>query len=592
MTATSITERTPGSTARADDGKALAGRFPQLRRLVDNPSVFLFVILTAQLMVVLDATIVNVALPHIQRGLGFSGSGLSWVLNAYILTFGGLLLLGARSGDIVGRRRTFLVGIAIFSLSSLAGGFAVTSWMLLAARALQGTGAALAAPSSLALLTAVFPEGQQRMRAIGLFTAVSAAGGAIGLLAGGMLTEWASWRWVMFVNVPIGLAVWSLGRVVIPETGRRHGRFDISGAVMSTVGMSAVVLGLVEAGSKGWAQPITISSFAGGVILLAAFVQNERRASEPILPLRLLADGTRTGANLARGLVYAGMYGMFFFLSQFLQDVQGHSPLVTGAGFLPVPISIFLASQLTSKVLVRRFPAKAVMLSGVVLAMVALVLTSRLQVGSSYSQVLIDLVLLGFGSGTSLVSMTSAALSGVEPRDAGAASGLVNVIQQIGAALGLAVLVTVFDAATGHAQLGTSTAATASAGAASASHALASAALVHGLDEVFRVAALFGFLALLTVTFVIRTGAAAPRPENTTATAVAKLGEIGEAGSLEGLEGLDGIRGLEELVELESAQAVALSGRPGGQPALGLAVAVRADRTDRTDRADRPGVVG
>ena len=210
----------------------------------------LAVILTAQLMVVLDATIVNVALPHIQRSLHFSNSSLSWVLNAYVLTFGGLLLLGARSGDLLGRRRTFMAGIALFSLSSLAGGFATTSAMLLAARALQGVGGALAAPAALALLTTFFPEGAARVKAIGLFTTVSAAGGALGLVAGGLLTEWASWRWVMFVNVPIGLAVLFVGRAVLVETARRHGRFDLTGAITSTAGMTAVVFGLVEAGQR------------------------------------------------------------------------------------------------------------------------------------------------------------------------------------------------------------------------------------------------------------------------------------------------------------------------------------------------------
>ncbi len=290
----------------------------------------LAVILTAQLMVVLDATIVNVALPHIQRSLHFSSSSLSWVLNAYVLTFGGLLLLGARSGDLLGRRRTFMAGIALFSLSSLAGGFATSGVMLLAARALQGVGGALAAPAALALLTTFFPEGAARVRAIGLFTTVSAAGGALGLVAGGLLTEWASWRWVMFVNVPIGLAVLLVGRAVLIETERRHGRFDLAGAITSTAGMTAVVFGLVEAGSGGWAAPVTIGSLVAGVALLGLFVQIEKTAPEPILPLRILADRTRASANVARGLGYAGMYGMIFFLTQFLQDIQGHSSLITG----------------------------------------------------------------------------------------------------------------------------------------------------------------------------------------------------------------------------------------------------------------------
>ncbi len=394
------------------------------------------------------------ALPHIQSGLHFSGTGLSWVLNAYLLTFGGLLMLGARSGDLMGRRRTFLLGIGLFSLSSLVGGFATVGWMLLGARALQGVGAALAAPSSLALLTSVFPEGRQRMRAIGLFTTVSAAGGAVGLVAGGVLTELVSWRWVMFVNVPIGLAVFVVGRAVLNETERRHGRFDLAGAVTSVLGMTAVVLGLVEAGTAGWGDPLTVGSLLTGAALLGVFVHNESRVEEPILPLRLLASSTRTTANVSRGLVYAGMYGMFFFLGQFFQDVQGYSPLRAGLSFLPVPASVFLSSQLASKVLITRVRPKTLMLSGIAMVIVSLVLSSRLHAGASYPEFLVALVLLGVGSGTSLVTLTSASLAGVQPQDAGAASGLVNVIQQVGAALGLAVLVTVFGGVAGHAQLG------------------------------------------------------------------------------------------------------------------------------------------
>jgi EmrB/QacA subfamily drug resistance transporter len=462
-----------------------------------HPSLFLFVILGAQLMVVLDSTIVNVALPHIQRALGFSGTGLSWVLNAYILAFGGLLLLGARAGDLNGRRRVFLTGIALFTVSSLAGGFAVAGWMLLAARVLQGVGAALAAPAALSLLTTVYPDGAQRVRAIGLYTTVSAAGGAIGLMAGGLLTELVSWRWVMFVNVPIGLAIWLVGRVVLVETDRRHGRFDIVGALTSTLGMTGVVLGLVEAGSEGWASPVTLGSFAVGVALLGLFVRTEGRAEEPILPLRLLAHPTRTAANAARGLLYAGMYGMFFFLSLFLQDVQAYSPMRTGLAFLPIPVSVFLSSQFTSRVLVRRFPQKLVMMSGTTLVMISLLLATRLQVDTSYGQIVTSLVLLGIGAGISFVSLTSASLADVEPADAGAASGLINVAQQIGAATGLAVLVTIFGAATHHAQIG---AQVQGAGAAAA-HAL----LVHGLRVAFAYGALLTLIGVGIVAAFVRT---------------------------------------------------------------------------------------
>ncbi|MBF6557128.1 MAG: MFS transporter [Acidimicrobiales bacterium] len=469
-----------------------------LRRNLGNPSLLLFVILTAQLMVVLDTTIVNVALPHIQQSLGFSSSGLSWVLNIYILTFGGLLLLGARAGDLLGRRRVFLTGIALFTLSSLVGGIATTGWMLLAARAVQGIGAALAAPSALSLLTTAFAEGPARVRAIGLYTTVSAAGGATGLVAGGLLTDLVSWRWVMFVNVPIGLVVWMLGRLVIAETAAYRGRFDVAGAVTSTLGMTGIVFGLVEAGSNGWGSPRTIASLVVGIALLGIFVHHESRVEEPILPLRLLTHATRSSANVARGLLYAGMYGMFFFLSQFFQDVQRFSALVAGVAFLPMPTSVFLASQLTGRVLVRRFPQKMVMMAGATVVTLGLLLATRIQPGTGYGQIVVSMVLTGAGMGISFVSLTSASLAEVAPDDAGAASGLVNVSQQLGGALGLAVLVTAFDAVTSHAQLGVRHL----AGTGSLAHG--NAILVHGLDFVFGLGALFSLAALAMIAFGVR----------------------------------------------------------------------------------------
>jgi len=491
MPLTSLSPPRPAAPPGPGPGPTVADRPGRAR-----PAVFLFVILAAQLMVVLDTTIVNVALPHMQRGLGLSADGLSWVLNAYILTFGGLLLLGARAGDLLGRRRAFLGGIAVFSASSMAGGLAVAGWMLLLARAAQGVGAALAAPSALALLTSVFAEGPARVRAIGLYTTVSAAGGAVGLVAGGLLTELVSWRWVMFVNVPIGLAILLVGRVVLVETQRRPGRFDVVGALTSTVGMAGIVLGLVKAGSAGWTKPATLASFAIGAMLLWVFVHNEQRVEEPILPLRLLTHATRSTANAGRGLVYAGMYGLFFYLSQFLQDVQGYSPLRAGIAFLPLPASVFLGSQLTSRVLVRRLPAKAVMSLGIALTTISLLLATRIEAGTSYAQIAVSLVLLGAGAGISFVSLMSASLADVDAVDAGAAAGLVNVAQQLGAAVGLAVLVTVFGAATHHAQIGAPVTSTAVA--------RADAVVVHGLRDVFGVGALFTVAALSIVTAVIR----------------------------------------------------------------------------------------
>jgi predicted MFS family arabinose efflux permease len=367
-------------------------------------------------------------------------------------------MFGARCGDLLGRRRTFLTGIGVFSLGSLAGGFATASWFLLAARALQGIGGALAAPATLALLMSLFPEGRERVRAIGMFAAASVGGAASGLLAGGLLVQLASWRWVFFVNVPIGLAVLAIGRLVIDETERTRGRFDVTGAL----------------------------TFVVGVALLSVFVVAEDRAAQPILPLRLLADPTRMSANVARGLLYAGGYGMFFFLTQFLQNVRGYSPLETGLAFLPIPLSVFAVSQLTTRWLVVRFPAKPLMLVGLAVSAVGMAIDSQLGTGSSYLVVLPSLVLFGAGNGISFVTLTGAALTGIRPADAGAASGLINVMQQLGAALGVAVLVTVFGAATSHAAVA------------------GPAVFTRGVDHVFAGATVFVALAIGLVALVVR----------------------------------------------------------------------------------------
>jgi EmrB/QacA subfamily drug resistance transporter len=457
-----------------------------------HPTLLLFVILTAQLMVVLDATIVNVALPKMQQSLGLSTDGLAWVLNAYILTFGGFLLLGARAGDLFGRRRVFLLGLAIFTASSMAGGLATSSWQLLAARAVQGLGGALAAPSALSLLTTTFSEGAERNRAIGLYTAVSAAGGATGLIAGGLLTELVSWRWVMFVNVPIGIAVLAVGWMVLPETARRHGRFEPLGAITGTAGVSAVVLGLFEAGSHGWSSPLCVAGLVVGAALVAVFLRHESRVAQPILPLRLVTDRSRNAANGARAFLYAGFFGLFYFLGQFLQDVQHYSPMRAGLAFIPMPVSVFLASQISTRRLMPKMSGKRVMLLGTFVATIGLALTTQIDASTSYAQIVISLVLIGSGSGASFVALTSASLANVEPEIAGAASGLVNVSQQIGAAVGLAVLVTAFNGLNHGASLEPN----------------ASAALAHTLNSlhvVFALAALLSLAAFATVLFGLPT---------------------------------------------------------------------------------------
>ncbi|MDQ2836575.1 MAG: MFS transporter [Actinomycetota bacterium] len=467
---------------------------------INRASLVLAVILSCQLMVVLDSTIVNVALPDMKSALHFSNAQLSWVLNAYTLTFGGLLLLGARAGDLLGRRVTFLVGIGIFTAASLVGGFATAGWFLLAARALQGVGGALAAPSSLALLATMFPEGRERLRAIALFTAVSIGGGAIGLICGGMLTQWASWRWVLFVNVPIGIVVYAIGRAVLPETERHHGRFDFGGALTSTLGMGSLVYGLVRAATAGWSDSVTLGSLIVGVLLLAAFIGVELRAEEPITPLRLLANASRSGANVARGLVFAGMFGMFFFLTQFLQNVLGYSPLQTGFAFLPIPLTVFASSQLASRVLVHRVNGKLLMLVGVGLSTIGMFGASRLGADSSYPAILACLLLFGAGNGLSFVTVTSAALAGVAPEDAGAASGLINVTQQLGGTLGVAALVTVFGSASKHAL--------AHPGSGVTGTRLANEVFVYAADRAFVAGTLFLVVALVIVAAAVR----APRP--------------------------------------------------------------------------------
>ncbi|MCU1656545.1 MAG: transporter [Pseudonocardiales bacterium] len=472
------------------------------RRLLSHghPGLVLTLILTCQLMVVLDATIVNIALHDISSALHFSPANLSWVVNAYTLTFGGLLLLGARAGDILGRRRTFLAGIALFSIASLAGGFAQTPGQLLAARAAQGVGGALASPSALALLMTMFPQGRERTRAIGLYTAVSIGGSAVGLIAGGMLSQWASWRWVLFVNVPIGVIVFALSRLVLPETPRRPGRFDLTGAITSTLGMAALVYGFVHAASNGWSNVETIASFAGGVVLLAAFVRTELTASSPITPLRLFTDRNRSGSYVARLLLVAGMMGMFFFLTQFLRGVLGYSDLKTGFAFVPLTAIVFVASQLSARVLVERFGPQRLMIGGITLSTTGMLWLTQLSASSGYLSLVGPLLVFGMGNGLAFVPLTTAALDGVEPADAGAASGLVNVMQQLGGSLGLAVLVTVFGTAsknaTAHPKPGQTPA------------ELARHAFVVGADHAFWAATIFLAATLALVTFVIRP----PRP--------------------------------------------------------------------------------
>ncbi|MDI3405387.1 MFS transporter [Streptomyces cavernicola] len=409
--------------------------------------IALLVIASCQLMVVLDITIVNIALPHIQTSLDFSTENLSWVINAYTLTFGGLLLLGGRLGDILGRRRVFVTGILIFVLASLLGGLSQESWQLLAARSLQGVGGAIASPTALALITTTFREGPERNRAFGVFAAVSAGGSAIGLLAGGLLVEWLDWRWVLFVNVPIGLLIAAATPRYIRESERHPGHFDLFGALTSTAGMVSLVYGFIRAASDGWRDGVTLAAFGAAVVLLAVFLTVERRSRQPITPLRMFEDRNRAGTYGMMLCLAAAMFGMFFFLTLFVQNVLHFSPLRAGLAFLPVSAIIAMGAGFASQLLPRWGP-KPFMVGGAILAALGLGWLTLTDVDSTYAGSLLGpMLVFGFGMGMQFVSLTLMAVSGVAPQEAGAASGVLNATQQVGGSLGLSILVTVYGTA-------------------------------------------------------------------------------------------------------------------------------------------------
>lgn len=407
----------------------------------------LFVIACCQLMVVLDITIVNIALPHIQTALHFSTESLSWVVNAYTLTFGGLLLLGGRTGDILGRKRVFVFGVLLFGLASLLGGLARNEGQLLAARALQGVGGAIASPTALSLVTTTFREGPARNRAFGVFAAVSAGGGAIGLLAGGVLVEWLDWRWVLFVNVPIAALIAILAVRVLRESERHAGHFDFAGALLSTLGMVALVYGFIRASQEGWRDGFTLGSFALAVVLLVLFVVNERRSPQPITPLHMFADRNRAGTYGIMLFLACAIFGMFFFLTLFVQNVLGFSPLRAGLAFLPISVMIALAAGVTSQLLPRLGP-KPFMVAGALCCAAGLAWLTQVDIHSTYpGSILGPMLIFATGMGLQFVSLTLMALSNVPDRESGAASGLLNTMQQVGGSLGLSILVTVFGTA-------------------------------------------------------------------------------------------------------------------------------------------------
>ncbi|MEC5385307.1 MFS transporter [Uliginosibacterium sp. H3] len=404
----------------------------------------LAIVLVSYLMIVLDISIVITALPKIQRSLDFSATELSWVQNAYTLAFGGLLLLGARAGDILGRRRMFVVGMSLFTVTSLAIGLAQSPAWLLLARAIQGIGAATLAPSTLALLSTNFPEGPQRTRALSLYGATAGVGASIGLVLGGVIADWLSWRVGFFINLPIGIAVIFGALRYINETRRRPGQFDLAGALSSTLGMTALVFGLVRSAATGWSDALTQASLAAGVLLMAFLVWNEARVAQPIMPLRLFANRERAGAYAARVLFLGAMVGFWFFTTQFLQHVLGFTPFEAGLAYLPTTLPNF-ASALMVPRLTRRFGNGPVLAGGLALTLLGMIWLAFVTVDASYlTGIALPMILLGVGQGCTLSPLTISGVAGVAAEDAGAASGLVNAAHQLGGSLGLAILVVVF----------------------------------------------------------------------------------------------------------------------------------------------------
>ncbi|MFH8805519.1 MFS transporter [Streptomyces sp. NPDC017936] len=403
-------------------------------------TLILAIICISYFMVILDNSIVFTGLPQIRLDMGFSETGLSWITNAYVLVFGGLLLLGARAGDLFGHRKVFLYSLVVFSLASLLVGAAQSAGWLIAARALQGVGAAVLAPSALSLLTRSFAEGQARNRAMAAYSAVAGLGAAFGLVVGGLVADLISWRAGFFLNVPIGIVMMVPAVRFLPETERRGGRFDVAGALLATLGSTALVLGIVDAADHGWTAPATWLPLAAGAVLLTSFVGVERRAAQPIVPLRLFASHERSGAYVTRMLYMGAMIGFFFFTTQFAQSVYHWTPLQAGLAFLPMTLANFVFAIHVPRLL-ERFGRPRILTAGVVLTTVGMAWLSRLDLHTPYlTGVALPMVIIGAGQGLALAPMTSSGIDGIAPEDAGAGSGLVNTVHQIGSALALSIL--------------------------------------------------------------------------------------------------------------------------------------------------------
>jgi EmrB/QacA subfamily drug resistance transporter len=411
---------------------------------VGNRWLVLVIACMAQFMVVLDATVVNVALPSIQHGLHFSPDNLQWVVNAYTLIFGGFLLLGGRAADLAGRKRLFLAGVVLFAAASLLNGLAQSSGMLIVGRGLQGLGGALVSPAALAIITTTFTDQAERTRALSIWSAIAAGGGAVGLLMGGVLTDIASWRWVFFVNVPVGLITVALALRYVAESRVRGAQrsFDIAGAVTVTAGLVVLVYAIVKAQEFGWGSARTLGLGAVAFALLAGFIAIERRSAAPLMRLSIFRVRTIAVSDTVLLLAASGLFGMFFFASLYVQEILGYSPLKAGLAFLPITAGIAIGAGLAQQ-LIRRVGVRNISVVGLLLAAAGLLYLTQLPVHGSYvSDLLVGLLPMSFGMGLVFVPITLLATSGVSADDSGLASGLFNTAQQVGGSLGLAILST------------------------------------------------------------------------------------------------------------------------------------------------------
>ncbi|WP_018214629.1 MFS transporter [Salinispora vitiensis] len=482
-----------------------------------HQGIALAVIAAAQFMLVLDGTIMNIALPSVQRALDISASGLAWVVTAYALTFGGLLLLGGRAGDLFGRRRVFRLGLVVFTVASLIGGLAVNDVMLIAARATQGVGAAIAAPTALSLISTTFPPAA-RGKAMGVYGAMSGLGSTAGLLLGGVLTEYVSWRWVLFVNVPLAIAV-LFGTPHLIEGGRRTGRLDIPGAITGTLGATSLVYAIVNAGEDGWTDRTTVLCFVAAAVLIVVFLVIQSRAANPMLPLGVLKDRNRAGANITMLLIGAGMFATYYFLTLYMQQVLGYTAMQTGLAYLPFAAGILISSGVLAPRLLTVAPVRVITGVGLAIAALGMLWLHTLTPDSTYvTRLMPAMFVTAIGLGSTFVPMTITAVGGVPDDEAGIAAGVMNTAQQVGGAIGLAVLTGV-AASAANGRLASASASFFQAITTQDAGLLARAreALTHGYTTAFVGVVVLYLAALAAAVIAVNAGRMAPppRPEET-----------------------------------------------------------------------------